>query len=400
MTGLGALLPSWAASASVAPSRSQSFSHRGEFPFEGIYLDAAFVHPFGAFAAEAASRYALAKVRNPQSTGPGHNARKAAIERFARLVNAGPTAIAIVPSTMTGENLVNAALGIGPRRGVVTDALHYDASLVLYGELRRRGAPVGVAYPRRDWSIDLADIRALITPETRLIAVSLVSSKTGFEHDLAELCAVAHRHDVLVYADIIQAAGSVPIDVRESGVDFACCGTYKWLMGDFGTAFLYVRPDRLPRLRRVQTGWRQIASEDEHIGPYDDLGSVLEGYELASDAAGIFELSTPAWQALAVAVASLDFVANLGVRAISAHRKMLLDGLRDSLPSDRFMPLTPKSSRSPIVTFAVGNARERFDSKLQQAGIKISTYRNAIRISPSIYNGADDVDRLARALTA
>ena len=85
-----------------------------------------------------------------------------------------------MPSTTEGENLVAISLGVGPGAGVVTDALHYDGSLALYGELHKRGVPLGVVRPRGT-RIDLADVRAMLTRGTRLVAVSLVSSVTGFE---------------------------------------------------------------------------------------------------------------------------------------------------------------------------------------------------------------------------
>jgi selenocysteine lyase/cysteine desulfurase len=396
---LGALLPALVAARASAARPVPAPATGGDFALEGTYLDAAFIHPFGGFALDAATAYAQAKHADPQAVGPVRNARRIAVERFARLIGAQPKDIAVVPSTMDGENLVNATLRIGPGRGVVTDALHYDASLALYGEQRRRGAPVGIALPRVDGRIDLADIRALITRETRLIAVSLVSSSTGFTHDLAELCALAHAHDVLVYADIIQAAGAVPIDVRASGVDFACCGTYKWLMGDFGTAFLYIRPDRLDRLTRVQTGWRQIRRQGEHGLPFDPPGSPLDDYTLASDAVGFFELSTPAWGALAVAGASLDHVASIGVAEITRRRQPLLDRLHDGLPRKDFQPLTVPGAAGPIISFAVRDAAKRFGPPLQAARIKISTYDNRIRIAPSVYNDTDDIDRLLAILT-
>ena len=69
---------------------------------------------------------------------------------------------------------------------------------------------------------------------TKLVAVSLVSMINGFQHDLKALCDIAHSRGALVYADIIQGAGAVPIDVHAWGVDFCACATYKWLMGDFG----------------------------------------------------------------------------------------------------------------------------------------------------------------------
>ena len=395
MGAAGSLLPALASAAVPLPS---SLPDRRSFPFQGVYLDAAFTHPVGAFAAAAAAAYVAARQSDPQAVGPRGNPQRGAIERFARLINADPTDIAVVPSTLDGENLVNAALGIGPGAGVVTDALHYDASLVLYGELGRRGAPVAVARPK-DGRVDLADLRDLITRETRLVAVSLVSSDTGFQHDLAELCAIAHARGALVYADIIQAAGAVPIDVKASGVDFACCGTYKWLMGDFGTAFLYVRPDRLDRLKRVTVGWRQVRRQDSHVFPFDPPGPTLGAYELADGVAGLFEVSTPAWGALAVVSASLDYVLGVGVEAIARHRQPLVDRLQEALPALGFTPLTPRGSRSPVVAFAAKDADRRFGARLRAKGIRISTYENRLRISPSVYNDLADIERLVRVLT-
>jgi selenocysteine lyase/cysteine desulfurase len=60
-----------------------------------------------------------------------------------------------------------------------------------------------------------------------LVGVSLVSSDTGYTHDLKTVCEIAHRKGALVYADIIQAVGAIPVDVKATGVDFCCAGTYK-----------------------------------------------------------------------------------------------------------------------------------------------------------------------------
>jgi selenocysteine lyase/cysteine desulfurase len=371
---------------------------KSNFAFSGVYLDAAFTHPLSSVAFAAASDYLSLRRREPQGVSPRHNARSLAVERFARLINAAPADIAVVPSTMEGENLINASLGIGPGAGVVTDGLHYDGSLALYGELQRHGAPLGVVRPRGG-RIDLADVRAALTRQTRLLAVSLVSSTTGFEYDLAELCSLAHARGVLVYADLIQAAGAVPIDVKAAGVDFAACGTYKWLMGDFGTAFLYVRPDSLQRLKRVEVGWRQVRNQRSHTLPLETPGPVLGSYELATDAAGMFEVSTPAWGPLATVTASLDYIEALGVDTIVRHRQPLLDRLQAELPRHGFAALTPSGSRSPIVAYACKDASKRFAARLQAEYLQISVYENRIRVSPSVYNTMDDVERLLNVLS-
>jgi len=400
MAVVGSFVPAIAAG-SKAPAAlplGGALPDKANFPIEGTYLDAAFCHPAGRFARAAAQAYVDARFQAPQAFSPRQNTRKEAVERFARLINADPADIAVVPSTLEGENRVNAALGIGADAGVVTDGLHYDGALALYGELARRGTPVGVVRPR-EGRIDLADVARLITPKTRLIAVSLVSSTSGFLYDLAELCALAHACGVLVYADIIQAAGAVPIDVRASGVDFACCGTYKWLMGDFGAAFFYVRADRLDRLVRPAVGWRSVRSQQSHNLPLDPPGPALDDYELAGGAAGLFEVSTPAWGPLAVATAGIDHILGLGVEAIVRHRRPLLARIREGLPRE-FVPLTDAGSASPYLSFAVRDARSRFGPRLAAERIKISTYPNRIRISPSVYNDEADTERVIRVLSA
>ncbi len=392
-------LPLARVAAAPANPASSSLVDQQAFTIDGIYLDAAYTHPLGEVARRAALDYVEIRHKDPQSVSPRQNPRGVAVERFARLINAAVQDIAIVPSTMDAENLVNACLGVGAGVGVLTDAVHYDGSLVLYAELQRKGTPVAVVRPR-EGRVDLADVRAALTRDTRLIAVSQVSSSTGFEHDLAELCALAHSHGALVYADIIQAAGALPIDVRESQVDFAGCGTYKWLMGDFGTAFLYVRPEVLGQLKRVEVGWRQVKDQESHVLPFELSGPAIGPYTMVTGAAGLFEVSTPAWGALATVAGSLAYIEQLGVATLVRHRQPLIDRLQSRLPALGFQSLTPAGSRSPLVAFACQNAKKRFASHLKAAKIKVSIYEHRIRVSPSIYNTLDDIDHLIEVLSA
>lgn len=381
-----------AASASQTPV-SAATGH-GPFQMDSVYLDAAFAHPVGDFARDAAVRYVSVRRAGAKGVGPASNPRNAAVERFAALIGAQAEDVAVVPSTLEAENRVNAALGIGPGHGVVTDALHYDGALALYHHLSVTGTSVTVVHPRGN-VVQLDDIRAAIAADTRLIAVSLVSSTTGFAHDLAELCALAHRHGVLVYADVIQAAGASPLDVKASGVDFVGCGAYKWLMGEYGCAFLYVRPDRRDRLKRVQVGWRQIARHESHVLPFEPPGPAIGGFTLRDDAAGLFEVSTPAWNGLAIAAASIDYVLDLGVQKIAAHRAPLIDFLQEELPRRGLVPLTPRGGGGPIVSFALRDAKLRLEAPLREAKIQTSTYPHRLRVSPSVYNTIDDVRLLA-----
>jgi selenocysteine lyase/cysteine desulfurase len=401
LMGMGTLpvLASATAQPGVAATlKATTLPDKHNFPFSGVYLNAAYVHPMGINVGKAMDAFAHERMYEVGRAWPDDNPRDAAVGLFARLINANPGDIAVVPSTMAGENLIVEALGLNASTGVVSDAYHF--SLAVYTWLNQtRGVPLRVAAPRNN-RIELADIEALIGPNTRLVAVTLVGSDTGFTHDLRALCKIAHAKGALVYADIIQAAGAMPIDVKDSGVDFCCAGTYKWMMGSFGTAFLYVRPDRLQRLKRSQVGWRQFKKTVTHVFPFDSPGSAAGEWELGSDTAGTFEVSTPDWCGLSVAIGSLRYVLGIGVDQIAHHRAPMNRRLQEALPKLGFAALTPADSPGPIVSFSCRDARARLESRLSAARIKIQLDDNLIRISPSVYNDMGDVERLIRVLSA
>ena len=342
-------LATLAAGAVVTPARSMSsdaiaLPDQANFALDHVYLNAAYTHPLGHNVCSAGETFLRSRMTDPDRAWPQNNSRDRAVAAFASLINAAPEDIAVVPSTLEGENLIIAALYLNKKTAVVTDAYHY--SLPLYGELRKGGIPVAIATPRHH-RIELEEMERLIDHSTRLVAVSAVSSDTGFIHDLKALCEIAHRKGAWVYADIIQAVGAVPFDARATGVDFCCAGTYKWLMGDFGVGFLYVRPDRLADLERVMVGWRQYESYVSHIYPFDPPGHVGVEYTLGSSTAARFEVSTPDWGGLAVVEESLAYLRRIGVDRIARHRAPLLERLRSELPSRGFEALTRQGVRLP-----------------------------------------------------
>jgi selenocysteine lyase/cysteine desulfurase len=318
--------------------------------------------------------------------------------QFADFIGAKPSEISFVASTTVGENLIASGLGLPHAGGnVVTDALHFDGSLYLYGELARQGMDARIVRPR-DGRIDLAQLDRVIDKKTRLVALSLVSMINGFEPDLKAVCDLAHSRGALVYADAVQAVGAVPVNVRASGVDFLACSSYKWLMGDMGLGFLYVREDRLDRLRRSQYGFRQLSNVQYHAFPYDPPGEAVMDWTQSNDAGGHFEVGTVSNATLACLGYSLGFLKQLGVENIQAHRQPLLQRLQREMPKLGFEPMTPAESTSPIVTFAIKDTQE-IARRLKRADVDIAIYPHRVRISPSVYNDQRDIDKLLEALS-
>jgi selenocysteine lyase/cysteine desulfurase len=391
------------ASAAVQKVRAAApkLPDKNEFPVvrSEVCLNNARWHPIGLGARRAVQQYLDYKATGggaaPDYAGELQNRAK---EQFAKLIHARPTEVAFVPSTTVGENLVASALDL-PRGGgnVVTDALHFEGSLYQYGELAKQGIDVRIARPK-EWRIDLRDLDQLIDAKTKLVALSLVSMVNGFEHDLKAVCDLAHSRGAKVYADAVQAVGAAPVDVRASGVDFLACSSYKWLMGDMGLGFLYVREDLLRRLPRSQYGFRQLSDVQYHVFPHDPAGDAVMDWTPLPSAGGHFEVGTVSNTTVACLNYSLDYITKLGVDNIEAHRQPLLVRLQKELPRLGFQSMTPIDSTSPIVTFAKEDTTE-VAARLKQSRIDIAVYPHRIRISPSVYNDLADVDKLLEALS-
>lgn len=406
---LDALAPTRAAVAVTGPSGDGAFPRKLDFNIVAgcTYLNGAFSHPMPRAAADAyhqaidrrgtlgPSGVPFVYLNPPPDTTPMPIDPRAA---FAALINAKPTEISYIANTSTGENLVVEALGITRFDGnVVTNALHFEGALVHLMELQRQGLDLRIVQPR-DGRIDMADLERVVDRKTKLIEVSLVSMYNGFQHDLKAVCDLAHAHGAYVYADIIQGVGAVPLDVQATGVDFAATATYKWLMGDFGLGFLYVREALLgPVVRRTHWSYESAADTELHLSPYDPQFPAPVTWTPGTDASRYFQLGTMANGVAAALRVSLPYIQGLGVEHIQAWRQPMLRKLQAEMPRLGFTPQTPPESTSPIVTFAHRHG-EALEQKLRAARISVRVAPYYVRIAPSIYNDGQDVDRLLEAL--
>ena len=388
-----------AGTAALAPA-----SIRDEFPLASsrTYLNNASVHPMSVSTRRAVQAFFDARTSgSPENGTPDPRVPVQRVKSlFASLIGARETDIALVPSTTVGENLVVAGLGIpGSQGNVVTDALHFEGSLYMYQSLQQRGLDLRMVTPR-DGRIDMKELERVVDGGTRLVAVSLVSWINGFRHDLEAVCDLAHRHGALVYADIIQAAGAMPIDVRALGVDFCASASYKWLMGDFGVGFLYVKEDHLDRVvRRTQYGFRQLEAFETHFLPGDPPGDGPISWKVRGGAAGYFEVGTWSTSTLA-ALEPFPGVHPEGGASTGFTRTIARwrSGCQHELPRLGYAPLTPNESVGSIVSFVVKD-REDTARRLARARVDVSLGARRMRVSPSLYNNDEDVDALLAALS-
>ncbi|MBS0332135.1 MAG: aminotransferase class V-fold PLP-dependent enzyme, partial [Proteobacteria bacterium] len=326
---------------------------------------------------------------------------KRVMERFGRLVGADPSELVFIQSTTMGENLVLKALGYPAEKGrIVTDALHFFGSFYTYEELKKSGTDVVTLPMTKDGRIDDAAMAAAVNGRTKLIAVSAVSTTNGFQHDLKRVCDIAHAHGAYVYVDSVHAAGSTPIDLRAAGVDFAASSSYKWLMGDFGLGFLYVRKEIQDRFPRPWWGYHQVGGRFvTHVFPYDTPAPEVADYGYDPGATGRFGMGTTSWTVPVQLDYSLALIERLGgPAAIQAWRQPMVDAIQADLRKRGYEPLTPEGTRTPLVAFALKDARRKLPQILNKADVRITVSQHRFRASLSVFNDMNDVDRLLAAL--
>lgn len=375
--------------------------HKDAFlPFGGTYLNCASQHPVSRGARAAVDDYLDYKTFSTNRSYPFGPIRQRVMENYAKLINADADEICFVQSTTVGENLILKALDIPyePAR-VVTDELHFVGSLPTYSELAKLGMDVVTIRASEDGSIDLERFDDAVDTNTRLVAVSLVSTINGFEHDLKSICEIAHGRGAYVYADVIHAVGSTPFDVRETGVDFASAAGYKWLMGDMGLGLMYVRKDRLDEIRRPWFGHNQLARRTHKGFPNPDAGETVTEYEHMDSALGYFAMGTQANGVAAMLDYSIDYLLEVGVDRIRDYRQPLIDRLQAELPKRGYAAITPRDTRTALVSFRHDGNAEQLYNRLRDRNITVSVSQHHFRVSPSVFNDMDDIDRLISALS-
>jgi selenocysteine lyase/cysteine desulfurase len=375
-------------------------SIRNEFPraTSQVYLDAAAHMPLPRYSAEGMRRYLDFHMYGP---GEGRGEYAAEAQRqvrplFASLINAKPSEIGLVLCTKAGEAAVVNGLRIQESGGnLVTNDLHYAGSVHDYIGRRKAGMDVRIV-KHRDWRIDLRDLERVVDKKTRLISITLVSNVNGWVEDARAISDLAHAHGAYVYADIIQAVGSVPVDVKALGIDFAACSNYKWLQGTRGAGFLYVREDlQGERVKDLSfpgyvhfnySPWvtaRAAADEFPYVPPknasrYEPGNVNYVGY------AGQYE--------------ALKRILAVGVENMYARTKPLCDRLKKEMPALGYKLITPMDARSSIVVFQAKDLNA-VRQKLRKANIQVTTTgQNRVRISPAVYNNMEDINRLLAAL--
>lgn len=327
---------------------------------------------------------------SPQNRTRLSQAREDTRRALASFLRVTPEEIVITRNTSESNNLVSNGLELKAGDDVVIFSDNHPSNNQAWLEKGKRfGYAVRVVeqknpHPGADYYID-AFTRAL-TPRTKVLAFTHLTNTVGDLFPAKELCAIARQRDVLTLVDGAQTFGWMDVNLREIDPDFYSGSAHKWPCGarECGVLFVNTRVhDRVwPASYSAYPGAVGISRRLEAFGQRDEATMIAFAEALA-------------------------FQEKIGRRAIQQRSANLanqfVEGAR-KLPGFRMFTSTDGDRRGPVVTFEPGSldraklvaalyARERIG--LATGG---GAGRAGVRVSPHIYNTADDVDRLLGAL--
>jgi len=370
--------------------------HLFDIPREICYLNAASWSPLP-IATQEAGRAAVARKGQPWTLDPAfagqqyERARTAA----ARLINAAPGDVALISSVGYGVATAGKLLRV-PKGSRVLLLENDHTSPVLEWISRAPAEAFSVEVVPQpadtDWTAALlAAIERPGAPPVGLASISSVHWSDGGAVDLATVQSALRKQSAAFLVDATHGAGVMRVDVQALDPDFLVFPTYKWVLGPYGRAFLYVAKRRQDGVPLEQTSYGRRAIGSEHTAYMRDTRYVADARRFDMGERDHFI-------SLEMASIGMEMMAAWGQEAIQRRLQMLTDRLAEGL-RHAGVEIAERRLRAPHILslkFPRG-IPEGLIERLAVERVYVAPRLGRIRISPHVYNDEADVDRFIDA---
>ena len=321
---------------------------------------------------------------------------------FAGLLNASPDEIAYVENATRAWDMAFYGLPLQAGDRVLTHGSEYASNyLAFLQQAKRRGIEIDVVPSDAFGQIDVEALDSMVTPRTRLIAITHVPTQGGLVNPAAEVGKIAKKHDITYLLDACQSVGQINVDVEEIGCDVLSGTGRKFLRGPRGTGFLYVRRSMIEKIDP----------------PFIDLLSATwmspDSYELAAGAKR-FEN----WESYVAGrvglMTAVRYARNIGITAIERCVASLAASLRNELSEISGVSVHDLGcQKCGIVTFQKeGIEASVVAEQLLSQGINVSVstmpcarldlgergLSSQVRASVHYFNTDNEIDRFVSAI--
>ncbi len=328
----------------------------------------------------------------PQSLQMEKNAARATMGRFLGIE---PSEIAFTRGVADGANMVTHGLPWQAGDEVITSDEENPSFLLPVLMLKDRGVTVRTLHLDNDEEVILDRLQSLLSPRTRLVAISHVTTDAGIKLPVRQICRMVHDAGAYVFCDGAQAVGRFPIDLKAMDCDFYGLLSYKWLLGPYTAGLLYVPEKHLDHLKVSFSGERADKSIDREAGTFQLL-----------DTAQRFEYGPHGWPLYFGMAEAARYLCDLGLEEIDRQADSQGTYLREALKQmPRVVLGSPEQAgtRTSVVTFGIqgrsgreiaASLRSTWNIITRATGIRF----DGVRVSPAFFTTREELDTLIGAV--
>ena len=364
-----------------------------EIPEDITYLNCAYMSP-QLRAVRAVGEEAVARKSRPWGISPRDFFENSEMARklFARLVGGDTEGVAIIPSASYGMAVATANVPLKTGQNVVVLEEQFPSNVYPWRELAKRTGAEVVTVPRpagRDWT---SAVLERVDGRTAVVAVPNCHWTDGSILDLVHTGEWAREVGAALVVDATQSLGAYPLDVSEVRPDFLVSAAYKWLLGPYSLGFLYVGEayrEGVP----IEHNWISRGGSEDFVR----LVEYTDTYAPGARRYDVGERSN--FVLLPMAIEALHQILAWGVENIATSLRVLTDRIEEE--AERLgIEAVPASMRAGhMIGLGLGpEAPKGLATRLAEENVFVSVRGHNLRVSPHLYNTAEDVDRLFAAL--
>jgi cysteine desulfurase/selenocysteine lyase len=325
-------------------------------------------------------------------------------EKVRQFIGAADTKeIVFVRGTTEAVNLVAQTYGrthIGRGDEILLTEMEHHANIVPWQMLAEQtGALLRVAPINDTGELILEQFAPLLSPRTKLVAVTQVSNALGTINPVEAISGMAHAQGIPVLVDGAQSAPHLPINVQAMDADFFVFSGHK-IFAPTGIGVLYGKAALLEEMPPYQGGGNMIKDVTFEKTAYQGIPQKFEAG--TQDIAGVVGLG-----------AAIDYLTRIGMPAIAAYEHELLEYATQALSSVRGLrPIGTASAKASVLSFVMdGIQNEQVAKHLDRHGIAVRSghhcaqptvrrfgLEGTVRPSLALYNTREEIDILVRAL--